>query len=146
MRNRVQASAMVRSACGCETVNHACCRISNPRYGGVNTLAHELGHAYHNLVKAERTYVQRAATPMTLAETASIFCETVVREAALRETEGAERLAILEASLEGRARWSSTLPSRFLFESRVFEGRAARELSVDEFGTVMLDAEKETYR
>ncbi len=115
-----------------------------PAYGGMSTLAHELGHAYHNLVKAERTYVQRS-TPMTLAETASIFCETIVREAALKETSGAERLAILEASLQGSCQVVVDITSRFLFERSVFEGREARELSVDELGTLMLNAQKETY-
>lgn len=115
-----------------------------PAYGGMSTLAHELGHAYHNLVKKERTYVQRA-TPMTLAETASIFCETIVREAALQDADGAERLAILEASLEGSCQIVVDISSRFLFESRLFEGRHARELSVEELGTLMLDAQKETY-
>lgn len=115
-----------------------------PAYGGMSTLAHELGHAYHNLVKAERTYVQRD-TPMTLAETASIFCETIVREAALRESEGAERLAILEASLESACQIVVDISSRFIFESRVFDGRETRELSVQELGAIMLDAQKETY-
>ncbi len=115
-----------------------------PAYGGMSTLAHELGHAYHNLVKGHRTYVQRA-TPMTLAETASIFCETIVREAALQEASGAERVAILEASLQGSCQVVVDISSRFLFEQRVFEGRIARELSVEELGTLMLDAQKETY-
>jgi pepF/M3 family oligoendopeptidase len=115
-----------------------------PAYGGMSTLAHELGHAYHNLVKADRTYVQRS-TPMTLAETASIFCETIVREAALKETSGPERLAILEASLEGSCQVVVDITSRFLFERSVFEGRQERELSVEELGTLMLNAQKETY-
>lgn len=115
-----------------------------PAYGGMGTLAHELGHAYHNLVKAERTSIQKS-TPMTLAETASIFCETIVREAALREASGAERIAILEASLEGSCQVVVDITSRFLFEQRVFDGRQVRELSVEELGTLMLDAQKETY-
>jgi len=41
----------------------------------MSCLAHELGHGYHNLNLAQRTMLQRD-TPMTLAETASIFCET----------------------------------------------------------------------
>ena len=47
-------------------------------YDGMSTLAHELGHGYHNMNLAQRTMLQRN-TPMTLAETASIFCETIVR-------------------------------------------------------------------
>lgn len=115
-----------------------------PAYGGMSTLAHELGHAYHNLVKAHRTVVQRA-TPMTLAETASIFCETIVREAALQDAEGAERLAILESSLQSSCQVVVDISSRFLFEQRVFEDRQARELSVEELGALMLDAQKGTY-
>lgn len=115
-----------------------------PAYGGMSTLAHELGHAYHNLVKAHRTVVQRA-TPMTLAETASIFCETIVREAALQDAEGAERLAILESSLQSSCQVVVDISSRFLFEQRVFEDRRARELSVEELGALMLDAQKGTY-
>jgi len=113
-------------------------------YGGMSTLAHELGHAYHNLVLAPRTAVQRS-TPMTLAETASIFCETVVRQAALQEANAPERLAILESSLQGSCQIVVDITSRFLFESRVFDGRRARELSVQEFCALMTAAQKETY-
>lgn len=115
-----------------------------PAYGGMSTLAHELGHAYHNLVKAHCTALQRV-TPMTLAETASIFCETLARQAALREADAPEQLVILEASLQNSCQIVVDITSRFLFESRVFEQRAPRELSVDEFCTLMLDAQKETY-
>ncbi len=115
-----------------------------PAFGGVSTLAHELGHAYHNLNLARRTMLQRA-TPMTLAETASIFCETIVRRAALREADRAEQIAILEASLQGSCQIVVDISSRFLFERRVFDQRQARELSVDELNRLMLDAQRETY-
>ncbi|MBF6614870.1 MAG: oligoendopeptidase F, partial [Chloroflexi bacterium] len=65
-----------------------------PAYDGMSTLAHELGHGYHNFVKAERTALQRS-TPMTLAETASIFCETIVRQAALKDADKQEQISIL---------------------------------------------------
>jgi pepF/M3 family oligoendopeptidase len=113
-------------------------------YDGVSTLAHELGHAYHNLVKADRTAVQRS-TPMTLAETASIFCETIVRQAALKEANPQERLAILENSLQDSCQVVVDITSRFLFEQRVFEGRRAREWSIPELCALMTDAQKETY-
>lgn len=115
-----------------------------PAFGGMSTLAHELGHAYHNLVNAPRTAVQRS-TPMTLAETASIFCETIVKQAALREANAQEQLAILESSLQGSCQVVVDITSRFLFEQRVFEGRRAREWSVQEFCDLMTDAQKETY-
>ena len=115
-----------------------------PAYDGVSTLAHELGHAYHNLNEARRTMLQRG-TPMTLAETASIFCETIVREAALTRADRAEQLYILEASLQAACQTVVDILSRFLFEQRLFAKRRERELSTDELNALMLDAQRETY-
>jgi oligoendopeptidase F len=115
-----------------------------PSFGGVSTLAHELGHGYHNVQRARRPILQRN-TPMALAETASIFCETLLRDAALREASAGEQLAILEASLQGACQVVVDISSRFLFEQGVFERRRERELSVDELNALMLDAQRETY-
>ncbi|HEX6288993.1 MAG TPA: M3 family oligoendopeptidase [Herpetosiphonaceae bacterium] len=115
-----------------------------PAFGGMSTLAHELGHAYHNLNLAERTMLQRA-TPMVLAETASIFCETIVRRAALQQSDLQEQISILEATLQSACQVVVDISSRFLFEQRVFETRQQRELSVDDFCRLMLDAQRETY-
>lgn len=115
-----------------------------PAFPGMSTLAHELGHGYHNLNLAQRTMLQRA-TPMTLAETASIFCETIVRHAALERAGAGERIEILEASLQGSCQVVVDITSRFLFEQRVFERRRARELAVDELNELMLEAQRETY-
>ena len=113
-------------------------------YDGMSTLAHELGHGYHNMNLAHRTMLQRN-TPMTLAETASIFCETIVREAALKNAAPQERIEILEASLVGSCQVVVDITSRFLFEQGVFETRRMRELSVDELNEMMLQAQRETY-
>ena len=115
-----------------------------PAFPGMSTLAHELGHGYHNLNLFGRTPLQRA-TPMTLAETASIFCETIIRQAGMRGAAPAEQLAILEASLQGDCQVVVDITSRFLFEQAVFDGRKARELSVDELNAAMLDAQRQTY-
>lgn len=115
-----------------------------PAFPGMSTLAHELGHGYHNLNLAQRTMLQRA-TPMTLAETASIFCETIVRHAALERADAGEQIEILEASLQGSCQVVVDITSRFLFEQRVFERRRARELAVDELNELMLEAQRETY-
>ena len=116
-----------------------------PSVNGVATLAHELGHAYHNLCLADRPALLRG-TPMTLAETASIFCETIVKRAALARTDTpGETLAILEASLQGACQVVVDITSRFLFEQRVIEKRAERELSVEELCGLMLEAQRETY-
>jgi pepF/M3 family oligoendopeptidase len=116
-----------------------------PAYLGVSTIAHELGHGYHNINLAQRTQIQRQ-TPMTLAETASIFCETIVREGAVQAAAGpAEQLEILEGSLQEAAGVVVDIYSRFLFESRLFEARRERELSVSELCDLMLQAQRETY-
>lgn len=115
-----------------------------PSYKSVSTLAHELGHAYHNLCLAERTYLQRD-TPMTLAETASIFCETIVKNAALSQGSESERLSVLEAALSGQCQVVVDITSRFLFEAAAFEGRKTRDLSAGELCEAMSQAQKDTY-
>src|SRR5229473_768201 len=113
-------------------------------FDGISTLAHELGHGYHNLNLAQRTMLQRS-TPMALAETASIFCETIIRNAALQKAGRQEQIAILEASLPGACKVVVDITSRFLFEQRLFERRRQRELSIDELNNLMLEAQRETY-
>jgi oligoendopeptidase F len=83
--------------------------------------------------------------PMTLAETASIFCETIVRQAALREAGPKEELALLEDSLQNACQVVVDINSRFLFEQRLFERREWRELSIAELNELMLEAQRETY-
>jgi pepF/M3 family oligoendopeptidase len=113
-------------------------------FNGVSVLAHELGHAYHNLNLKHRTALQKA-TPSTLAETASIFCETLAFEAALEQATPEERLAIVECSLQRDLLVVVDIHSRFLFESAVFDRRAQRELTAREFCELMLDAQRQTY-
>lgn len=115
-----------------------------PSFGEVSTLAHELGHAYHNLNLAGRTMLQRSL-PMTLAETASTFCQTIAQNAALKKVAAGEQLLILEAALQDSCQVVVDISSRFLFEQLVFERRKQRDLSVDEFKQLMLDAQRETY-
>jgi pepF/M3 family oligoendopeptidase len=115
-----------------------------PAFNHVSTLAHELGHAYHNLNLAARTPLQQD-TPMTLAETASTFCETIVTEAALEHADRDEQIAILEESLQGACQIVVDIYSRFLFERGTFEQRQQRELSAGELCRLMLDAQRQTY-
>ena len=115
-----------------------------PSFGEVSTLAHELGHAYHNLNLAGRTMLQRSM-PMTLAETASTFCQTIAQNAALKKVDAGEQLLILEAALQDSCQVVVDISSRFLFEQQVFERRRQRDLSVDEFKQMMLDAQRQTY-
>lgn len=113
-------------------------------FNSVSTLAHELGHAYHNL-NLENCLPLQARTPSTLAETASIFCETIAFDAALEHAGPDERLALLEVSLQRDLLVVVDIHSRFLFEQAVFERRAERELTPREFCELMLDAQRRTY-
>ncbi|MBI5933200.1 MAG: M3 family oligoendopeptidase [Chloroflexi bacterium] len=113
----------------------------------VSTLAHELGHAYHNYCayEAGKTELQQL-TPMTLAETASIMCETIITEAVLSQTtDPQEELAVLEAQLNGAAQVIVDIYSRYLFEKEVLERRVKAELSADDFSEIMERAQKATY-
>ncbi len=113
----------------------------------VSTLAHELGHGFHNecAYQAKKTVLQQL-TPMTLAETASTMCETIVTEAVLASTKDPqEELAVLEAQIQGAAQVVVDIYSRYLFEKEVFERREKSELSADDFNDIMERAQKETY-
>jgi len=108
------------------------------------TTAHELGHAYHNTTLAGRTALQRQL-PMALAETASIFCETLVVEAGLARLEGTERLAQLDVDLVGTNQVIVDIRSRFLFESELFQRRSRGTLSASELCEMMTAAQAEAY-
>lgn len=113
----------------------------------VSTLAHELGHAFHNecAYQADKTELQQS-TPMTLAETASIMCETIVTEAVLKNvTDPQEELAIIEAQMNNATGVIVDIYSRYLFEKEVFERRAQSELSADDLNDIMERAQKATY-
>lgn len=113
----------------------------------ISTIAHELGHAFHNecAFQFNKTALQQD-TPMTLAETASTFCETIVTEALLAQTtDPQEELAILEGQLNGASQVIVDIYSRFLFEKEVFERREKAELSSDDFCDIMERSQKATY-
>jgi oligoendopeptidase F len=113
-------------------------------FDGMITLAHELGHGFHNYCQRDLTPLQ-GGSPMVLAETASIFCETLVFNAALKKASPEEQLSILENQLLGATQVTVDISSRFLFESEVVKRRANAELSADEFSEIMLETQKETY-
>ena len=108
------------------------------------TTAHELGHAYHNTQLAHRTPLQRAL-PMALAETASIFCETLVVEEGLQRLQGNDRLALLDVDLQGSTQVVVDIHSRFLFETEVFARRQRRTLGVGELNEIMLQSQAIAY-
>jgi pepF/M3 family oligoendopeptidase len=109
----------------------------------VSTLAHELGHAYHNLNLAERTPLQRSL-PMTLGETASTFCQKIIENAALKTADTQDQIIILDGSLEYAVRVVLGASSDFIFEQNLFERRKQRDLSVEELCELVTAAQRET--
>jgi pepF/M3 family oligoendopeptidase len=113
-------------------------------FGEVKTLAHELGHAWHFWLLRKKAHVFHSY-PMTLAETASTFAETLVTEAALAEAQPDAALFILEQSLQDSTQVIVDILSRFRFESAVFDRRGTAELSARELCALMTEAQQSTY-
>lgn len=113
-------------------------------FNSVTTLAHELGHGYHGACLNQEEYLN-SDYPMPIAETASIFCETIVKNAALKTANEEETFCILENDIADSAQVIVDIMSRFLFESEVFRRREAGSLSVNELKEIMLNAQKEAY-
>ena len=113
-------------------------------FSDVSTLAHELGHAWHNRCMAGLPYMM-IDTPMPLAETASIFNETMLSYQALRSCGREERLYLLENGLMEATQTVVDIYSRFLFESEVIDTRADHAMTVEELKDAMLRAQEASY-
>ena len=110
----------------------------------VLTLAHELGHGVHAaLARAQGVFHQ--STPLTLAETASVFGETVVFGRLLEMTESAEsRLALLAEHVEGAIATVFRQTAMNRFEHLVHTARREEgELSVNRFGELWAESQTE---
>lgn len=113
-------------------------------FSNVITLAHELGHAYHG----EQIFKERitnSSYTMPVAETASTFCETIVKNAALKDANKDEKIFILEQSLKGSTQVIVDILSRFIFESNVFDKRKTTPLNERMLCEMMTNAQKEAY-
>lgn len=112
--------------------------------GDVITMAHELGHGFHNECLKDETHLN-SDYPMPLAETASTLCETIVKKAAIKEATDEEKLMILENELSDCTQVIVDIYSRYLFESMFFEKRKEGFVSVDEIKELMLEAQRKAY-
>lgn len=110
----------------------------------VLTLAHELGHGVHFALAAGQGIFHQT-TPLTLAETASVFGETIVFSRLLEEDRSpSSRLALLAESLEDALATVFRQVAMNRFEELVHNERRERgELSVDRFGELWLDSQAE---
>ncbi|WP_332691542.1 M3 family oligoendopeptidase [Halalkalibacter lacteus] len=111
----------------------------------VATLAHELGHAYHgHCLKEMDPLAQRYA--MNVAETASTFAETIIADALVKEAPTEDvKLSLLENKISRSLVFFMDIHARFLFETRFYEARKEKLLSVEELNTLMEEAQKEAY-
>ncbi|USG64580.1 M3 family oligoendopeptidase [Brevibacillus ruminantium] len=111
----------------------------------VSTLAHELGHAYHQQVMSGLPpFAQNYA--MNVAETASTFAEMIVADAAVKNaSSNEERISLLEDKLQQCVAFFMNIQARFLFETRFYEQRKKGLVSVGELNRLMVEAQKEAY-
>ena len=114
-------------------------------YTDVVTLAHELGHAFHNLcIMGHRPLNKDYSMPV--AETASTFNECVINNAAIARAETREeKLALLESQLQDATQIICDIYSRFRFEAMVFENREQAFLDADTLCGLMTKAQEESY-
>ncbi len=113
-------------------------------FSDVVTMAHELGHGFHGECLKNESALN-SHYPMPIAETASTFCETIIKKAAIKEADKEEALSILESEISDSTQVIVDIYSRFLFESWLFEKRKESALSVDEIKELMIKAQKEAY-
>ena len=114
-------------------------------FSDVVTLAHELGHAYHNLCIRDHLPLNHDYS-MPVAETASTFNECVVMAAAIEKAaDQAEKLALIESQLQDATQIICDIYSRYRFETMVFENREAQFMDAETLCDMMLQAQKQCY-
>lgn len=113
-------------------------------FSDIITLAHELGHAFHFFCIKDKDY-RNANYPMTLAETASTFAETIVKQDILKTASKEDRIKILELDLQDTCQVLVDILCRFYFERSVFEERQNGELTSEDFCRLMADAQERSY-
>ncbi|MFN8204381.1 MAG: M3 family oligoendopeptidase [Solirubrobacteraceae bacterium] len=112
----------------------------------VLTLAHELGHGLHFALAADQGLLQQG-TPLTVAETASVFGETIVFNRLLEQASSAEsRLSLLSEAIEGAIATVFRQTAMNQFEEAVHTARRTEgELSVDRFNEAWVASQREMF-
>ncbi|WP_091943984.1 M3 family oligoendopeptidase [Phyllobacterium sp. YR620] len=110
----------------------------------VMTLAHELGHGVHQVLAGGQGALM-ASTPLTLAETASVFGEMLTFRSLLEQTrDKRERKAMLAQKAEDMINTVARQIAFYQFERRVHTERMEGELTSDRIGEIWLDVQKES--
>jgi oligoendopeptidase F len=118
-------------------------------YGGtannVSTLAHELGHAYHQQVMNDMPALAQEYA-MNVAETASTFAEMIVSDATVKNAvNDDERISLLEDKIQRTIAYFMNIHARFIFETQFYEERRQGLVSVERLNEMMVDAQKEAF-
>lgn len=114
--------------------------------GDVITMAHELGHAYHN-EQIFKESILNSSYSASIAETASVLAETIVKKAAIKESKTKEeKIAIIEQELQDSTQVIVDIYSRFLFENRVFNRAENEFLTEDILNEEMKNAQLASYQ
>ena len=117
----------------------------NGSFSAVSTLAHELGHAFHNSCLDDASALL-CDVPMPLAETASTFNELLLSEHMLAQVDRPEAvIALLEQQLGDAAQVIVDIMSRYLFEAEVVDRRRDSALTARELCEIMRNAQLKTY-
>ncbi len=110
----------------------------------VMTLAHELGHGVHQVLAAKQGPLL-APTPLTLAETASVFGEMLTFRKLLAETTSPkERKAMLAGKVEDMLNTVVRQIAFYTFERRVHEARRQGELTAEQLGAIWMEVQTES--
>lgn len=112
----------------------------------VSTLAHELGHAYHQHVMNDMPpFAQQYA--MNVAETASTFAEMIVADASVKAAANPEeRLSLLEDKIQRSIAFYMNIHARFIFETNFYAERKKGLVSVERLNELMVSAQKEAFK
>jgi oligoendopeptidase F len=110
----------------------------------VMTLAHELGHGVHQVLASRQGYLM-AGTPLTLAETASVFGEMLVFRALLdAETDPRQRRLMLARKVEDMLNTVVRQIAFYQFETRLHEARRQGELLAEDIAAIWLDVQRQS--
>ena len=110
----------------------------------VMTLAHELGHGVHQLLAADQGHLM-ADTPLTLAETASVFGEMLTFQAMLKQTQDVKaRRAMLAGKVEDMLNTVVRQIAFYEFEKRVHAERREGELMPERLGEIWMEVQAES--
>lgn len=111
----------------------------------VATLAHELGHGYHQHIMDDLDVLNQSYA-MNVAETASTFAEMIVADAAVRNAKNKEeKIGLLEDKIQRSVAFFMNIHARFLFEKSFYDERKCGFVSTERLNELMEEAQKEAY-